>query len=114
MGVSAEGAPRVLYDTARIQYEPPYVTAWTRIVVPRTATLSNGVRYRSVQQKVAVDCTARKWGVTYSEFFGTRDASGVPLYWDSVPREQWELNSAHPGSNGDALIRALCTTPRPW
>ena len=114
LSATDDGAPRMAYDTARVKYEPPYVTAWTRIVLPESATLGNGVQYRSVTQKVAVDCATRALGVTYSEFFGNRDAIGAPVFTDNRPRDEWALHKAPAGSNGDRLIRALCTTPKPW
>jgi hypothetical protein len=114
LGTPAEGAPRIAYDTAQVRFEPPHVTAWTRILLPAEATLANGVRYRSVLQKIAVDCSARTWEVTHSDFYGSANASGLPAYSDTRPREEWELHPARAGSTGDLLIRALCTTPRPW
>ena len=114
IGAPPDAVPQIAYDTARVQYEPPLVTTWTRVVLPDAATLGNGVRYRSVLQKVAIDCNARTWAVTRSEFYAERGATGTALYTDSLPRQEWELRHARPGSNGDRLIRALCTTPAPW
>lgn len=110
----ADAGPRIAYDTARIRFEPPHVTTWTRVELPAVATLGNGIRYRSVLQKVAIDCAARTWTVTHSDFFGSADTTGIPVFTDTRPREEWELNPARAGSTGDLLIRALCTTPRPW
>jgi hypothetical protein len=107
------GAPRIAYDNARVRSEPPYVTAWTRVVPSAEAALANGVRYRSVQQKVAVDCAARTWSVIRSEFYDTREAVGAPLYVDEPPREEWQPKSASAGSTGERLIRAVCTSPKP-
>jgi len=42
------------------------------------------------------------------------DATGIPVFSETRPRGEWELNPARAGSTGDRLIRALCTTPRPW
>jgi surface-adhesin protein E len=114
LAAAGDASPRMAYDTARVRFEPPYVTAWTRVVLPQSATLGNGVQYRSVTQKVAVDCAARVLGVTYSEFFGNRDAVGAPVFTDTRPRAEWALHRAPAGSNGERLIRALCTTPKPW
>ena len=106
--------PGIAYDAAAVKFEPPYVTTWTRVELPRPATLSNGVRYHSVLQKIAVDCATRRWGVTYSEFYERKDATGTPAHRDALPADEWDLHAAQQGSNGDRLIRALCTTPRPW
>jgi len=111
---AAEGAPKIAYDKARMRDEPPYVTAWTRVVPPAEATLANGVRYRSVQQKIAVDCGARTWSVIRSDFYDTREAVGAPVFSDDPPRGEWESKSASAGSNGERLIRAVCATPKPW
>ena len=114
IGAAADAVPQIAYDAARVQYEPPLVTTWTRVVLPDAATLANGVHYQSVLQKVAIDCSARTWAVTRSEFYADRGATGTALYTDIQPRQEWELRRARPGSNGDRLIRALCTTPTPW
>lgn len=106
--------PGIEYDAARVKYEPPYLTTWTRIELPQPATLSNGVRYRVVLQKIAVDCEKRAWAVTYTEFYDRRDASGQPLHSVTLPTDEWDPRPAQKGSTGDKLIRALCTTPRPW
>jgi hypothetical protein len=124
-GVSARGewkviaettsaAPGIAYDAARTHYEPPYLTTWTRVVLSAPATLSNGVQYLSALQKVAVDCASQTWGVAYSEFFASRDASGTAAYVHTLPQEQWELRPARAGSTGADLLRILCSTPRPW
>jgi hypothetical protein len=107
-------APGMAYDTARTNYEPPYLTTWTRVVLPAPATLSNGVEYSSALQKVAVDCDSQTWGVAYSAFFASADASGAAAYVHSLPREQLELRPARAGSNGADLLRVLCSTPKPW
>lgn len=106
--------PGIEYDAARVKYEAPYLTTWTRIELAQAATLSNGVRYRVVLQKVAVDCAKRLWVVTYSEFHDRTEAAGLPLNSVTVPPEEWDPRPAQAGSSGDKLIRALCTTPRPW
>jgi hypothetical protein len=113
-GAGTEDGPRIAYDTARVRFEPPHVTTWTRVALPAVATLGDGIRYRSVLQKVVVDCGARTWGVTHSDFFASADATGIPVFSETRPRGEWELNPARAGSTGDRLIRALCTTPRPW
>ena len=113
-GAGPAPGPRIAYDTAQVRFEPPHVTTWTRVELPAIATLGDGIRYRSVLQKVVVDCGARTWGVTHSDFFGSADATGIPVFSETRPREEWELNPARAGSTGDRLIRALCTTPRPW
>jgi hypothetical protein len=113
-GTQAEPGPRIAYDAARVRFEPPHVTTWTRVALPAVATLGDGIRYRSVLQKVVVDCGARTWGVTHSDFFASADATGIPVFSETRPRGEWELNPARAGSTGDRLIRALCTTPRPW
>lgn len=106
--------PGMSYDAARTRYEPPYLTAWTRVSLSAPATLSNGVQYLSALQKVAVDCTAKTWSITYSEFFTARDASGAAVFFYSVPREEWALRPARAGSNGARLLDVLCAIPRPW
>jgi hypothetical protein len=106
--------PRIAYDTAQVRFEPPHVTTWTRVELPAVAALGDGIRYRSVLQKVVVDCSARTWGVTHSDFFASADATGIPVFSETRRRDEWELNPARAGSPGDQLIRALCTTPRPW
>jgi len=111
---ASDATPDIAFDAARVAYEPPLVTAWTRVSLREPATLGNGLRYRSVLQKVAVDCPSRTWAVTRSEFFGSPDATGAALFTDSLPRREWELRPARADSPGDLLIRALCTTPRPW
>jgi hypothetical protein len=113
-GAGTEPGPRIAYDTARVRFEPPHVTTWTRVELPAVATLGNDIRYRSVLQKIVVDCGARTWGVTHSDFFASADATGLPVFSETRPRGEWELNPARAGSTGDRLIRALCTTPRPW
>jgi hypothetical protein len=107
-------APGMAYDTARTSYEPPYLTTWTRVELSAPATLSNGVEYLSVLQKVAVDCDLQTWGVAYSAFFASADASGAAAYVHSLPRAQWELRPARAGSNGADLLRVLCSIPKPW
>ena len=107
-------APGMAYDTARTSYEPPYLTTWTRVELSAPATLSNGVEYLSALQKVAVDCDSQTWGVAYSAFFASRDVSGTAVYEHTLPREQWELRPARAGTTGAALLRVLCSTPRPW
>ena len=111
---AAEASPQVAYDDARVRDEPPYLTAWTRVVPPSEATLANGVRYRAVLQKVAVDCGARTWTVVHSDFYDTREAVGAPVFADDPPREEWQPKHASAGSTGERLIRALCTAPKPW
>ncbi len=110
----ADGAPRIAYDAAAIRFEPPHVTTWTRVELPAAATLGNAVRYRSALQKIAVDCPGKTWGIVHSDFYASADALGVPVFSDTIPREEWVLRPAREGSTGAALIRALCTTPRPW
>ena len=111
---TTSAAPGIAYDAAGTHYEPPYLTTWTRVVLSAPATLSNGVQYLSALQKVAVDCASQTWGVTYSAFFASRDASGTAAYVHTLPREQWELRPARAGSTGADLLRVLCSTPRAW
>ena len=114
LSAAADGAPQVAYDNARVRYEPPYTTVWTRVVPPAGATLPNGVQYRSVLQKIMVDCAARTWTVTHSEFYDTREAVGAPVFSDDPPRLEREPKTASAGSAGERLIRAVCARPKPW
>jgi hypothetical protein len=114
IATATDSAPALAYDVKRTRYEPPYMTTWTRVVLATIDTLSNGKRYQSVQQKVAVDCAGHTWGVTYSEFYANRDAIGTAVYFYSLPREDWDLRPVRAGSAGARLVSALCTTPRPW
>ena len=111
---ATDSAPAMAYDVKRTRYEPPYLTTWTRVVPAAPGKLADGTHYRSVLQKVAVDCGARTWAVTYSEFHAGRDAAGAPVYFSSVPRDDWELRPARPDSNGARLVKELCATPKPW
>jgi hypothetical protein len=114
IATATDTAPALAYDAKRTRYEPPYMTTWTRIVLAEADTLSNGKRYQSVQQKVAVDCSKRTWAVTYSEFYPNRDATGTAVYFYSLPRDDWDLRPAKVGSGGARLVNALCDTPRAW
>jgi hypothetical protein len=102
------------YDAARTRYEPPYVATWTRVVPAAPATLSNGTRYASVEQKVVVDCSSQSWAVIHSDFYASAEGGRLPVYSFTVPREQWELRTARRESNAGALMRVVCSVPKPW
>ncbi len=109
-----ERSPDIAYDPTQIRYEPPYQTSWTRIILAAPATLRNGISYQSALQKVAVDCSARRWAVTYSEFYAGTDPRGIPLWFYSEKQDDWNWRPARAGSSGALIVWALCTIPRPW
>ena len=111
---ATDSAPAMSYDTKRTRYEPPYMTAWTRVVPSAPAKLADGRQYQSVLQKIAVDCATRTWAVTYSEFYANRDATGTAVWFYSLPRDDWDLRPARAGSSGARLVSVLCTTPKAW
>ena len=96
------------FDTERVRSEPPYVTVWVRMELETPDILPGGQQYRSQIQKLALDCKAEAWGVIFSAFYATKEATGSPIETRNRALSAVQMQPAIPGSIGVSLLNAAC------